>query len=180
MHGIIFNQLRQYILARLGPCGWLEVTEQAGVSSDSYRLGEIYPDEEMLVLVKTASARTGVPIPALLEDFGAFLAPALLRIYEPLIDPAWKILDILEHTESAIHTVVRLRDHLTAPPILVSRRPSLNEVTIQYQSGRRLCYVAKGIIHGLAEHFHQRVSVDEQRCMHKGADQCFFSVKLES
>jgi len=46
----------------------------------------------------------------LLEDFGALSRRILIDMYWALIEPEWKTLDLLEHTEEAIHKVVRLKN----------------------------------------------------------------------
>ncbi|HYJ78958.1 MAG TPA: heme NO-binding domain-containing protein, partial [Longimicrobiaceae bacterium] len=114
------NQLRRYAVGRLGRDGWGEVAADAGLPADGYQVTAFYPDEDLVKLVLAASKRAGAPVSALLEEFGVFLAPALLRVYEPLVDPAWRTLEVIEHTEEAIHTVVRARMEGAAPPALVS------------------------------------------------------------
>ena len=179
MHGIIMNQLQRYVVAQLGRDGWRELTHAAGVERDTYNVGEVYPDPELIALVMSAVRHTGTPLQALLQDFGAFLAPALLRVYAPLIDARWRTLDVIEHTEPTIHTVVRMRIPGAAPPALLSRRVSATEVEIDYRSERKLCSVAKGIATGMAAHFGERISLHETECMHRGDSRCLISVVLE-
>lgn len=179
MHGIIMNQFQRYVVAQLGREGWRELTSAAGVERDTYSLGEVYPDDELVALVVTAVRHTGTSLPVLLEDFGVLLAPALLRVYEVLINPRWRTLDVIEHTEPTIHTVVRMRIPGAAPPALLSRRVSPTEVEIDYRSDRKLCSVAKGIARGMAAHFGERISLEETECMHRGDPRCLISVVLE-
>jgi predicted hydrocarbon binding protein len=48
----------------------------------------------------------------------------------------------------------------------------VDEVVVVYQSGRRLCPVAKGIIRGIGAHYDDPLAVSEESCMHEGADVC--------
>ena len=52
---------------------------------------------------------TGQPTLALLEDFGQFIVPSLLRMYGHLLKAGWKSIDVIEHTEGTVHTVVRVQ-----------------------------------------------------------------------
>lgn len=179
MHGIVMTQFRQMVVDRLGRQGWEELTAAAGLAGADYKLGEVYPDEELMRLVLAAVRLTGTPLQTLLEDFGVFLAPTLLRVYEPLVDPRWRTLDVIEHTEAAIHTVVRIRDAGAAPPALLARRVSTTEVEIDYRSERKLCSVARGIATGMAAHFGERITITESECMHRRDGRCLISVVLE-
>ncbi len=102
---------------------------------------EVYPDEEIVALVATASQLTSTPVPVILEDFGAFLVPTLLKVYKGYIKAGWRTLDLLEHTESNIHKAVRLRDPGAEPPRLKVKRTSPTEVVIAYSSARNMCEV---------------------------------------
>jgi len=84
--------------------------KEAGLGQRNYDAFETYPDEEAGRLVATASRITGANAPAILEDFGEFIAPDLLEMYWALVKPEWKTLDVIEHTEEAIHEVVRLKN----------------------------------------------------------------------
>jgi hypothetical protein len=171
------NQFRQFAIERLGREGWREVAEAAGVPSEPFTIGHIYPDEVLGTLLAEAVPRAGMDSSALVEEFGVFIAPALLRIYEPLVDPAWRTLELIENTEEVIHTVVRARMPGAAPPPLDARRTGPHEVVIDYRSPRRLCALAKGIARGLAAHFGESVDIEESECMHAGDPCCLITVR---
>ncbi|HEX8245964.1 MAG TPA: heme NO-binding domain-containing protein [Longimicrobium sp.] len=177
MHGIVMNQFRQFVVERLGRDGWRELAEAAGVPPEPFEIGRIYPDQALGALVAEASRRTGEEADALVEAFGVFIAPALLRVYEPLVDPAWRTLDVIEHTEAVIHTVVRARMPGAAPPLLDTRREAPDRVVIDYRSPRRLCALATGIARGLALHFGETVEIGQAECMHAGDPRCLITVR---
>lgn len=182
MHGIIMNQLRRFVIDRLGRDAWPELTRAAGVPLPDKPLtvGTTYPDEYLAALLPVAIQVSGLPAEQLLEDFGVYLAPALLRVYEPLIDPGWQALDVIENTEAVIHTVVRQQNSGAAPPFLQVRRVSDDEVVLDYTSARRLCAVAKGIGRGMGEHFGETITVSETECMHRGDRCCRLWFRRES
>ena len=177
MHGFIFTELRDYVISRLGADAWPSLLERARIGPKSYLNYLDYPDEEAVLLVVTASEITGLPAGTILEDFGAFLAPHLFRIYRPLIDPGWKTLEFIETTESTIHDVVRSRNSRARPPTLRCRRVAPETVLLTYGSPRKLCAVARGIIRGLATHFGEKVEISERGCMLQGQPTCQIQVQ---
>ncbi|MBN1205287.1 MAG: heme NO-binding domain-containing protein [Myxococcaceae bacterium] len=175
MHGIIFNQLRGYALERLGEKGWETLLRQAGLPLRVYLAFQSYPDEEAEALVLAASKLTGMPVRALLEDFGESIAPSMMKIYRASIHPGWTILDVVINVER-IHERVR-RDSNVAQPRLECRRIDASSVHVTYSSPRKLCGMGIGFARGLARELGQRVEVHEHQCMYKGAPHCEFLVK---
>jgi hypothetical protein len=177
MHGFIFTELRDYVIARLGGDAWPTLLEKAHLGPKTYLNYRDYPDEEAVLLVVTASGVTGLPAPTILEDFGAFIAPHLFKIYRPLIDPSWRTLEFIENTEATIHNVVRARNSAARPPTLRCRRLGPETLVVTYGSPRKLCAVARGIIRGLATHFQEKVEIVERDCMLAGQPTCQIQVQ---
>lgn len=172
MHGIIFSELRKYVEAKTGDKSWDALTAKAGLSMKLYTPFGAYPDAEVVALVKAASEMMGRPVNAIFEDFGEFIAPSLISMYGHLLDPKWKTIDVLEHVENTVHTVVRVKNQGAAPPILKIARTGPSEAVLTYDSARRLCAVAKGIAKGVGKHFKENLSITETQCMHRGAPHC--------
>ena len=175
MHGIIFNELNRYALARMGEQGWEQLLKQAQLPKRIYLAFKSYPDEEAVALVTAASKMTGQPARAILEDFGEFIAPNLLRGYKAVLQPEWTVLDVVEHVER-IHDRVR-NDPLATPPHLVCHRVDAGTVKVSYTSKRQLCGVGIGFIKGIGREMGQPVEVVESQCMMKGAPSCEFQVR---
>jgi hypothetical protein len=176
MHGTIFVELKKYAEAKLGSEAWARLIDEAGLQ-DRYSAFEHYPDEHAGRLVATAARVTGQDAGAILEDFGEFIAPDLLEMYWALVAPEWKTLDVIEHTETAIHEVVRLEKPGASPPRLRVARTGPDEVLITYDSERRMCRVAVGIAKGLARHFQEAVEVEQPSCMLEGGSHCLIRVR---
>ncbi|PYQ42091.1 MAG: hypothetical protein DMF77_14115 [Acidobacteria bacterium] len=179
MHGIIFSELKKYVDDRLGGAAWGALLEKAGMPGRIFMSMQEYPDADAAKLVSTASAITGQPAQAILEDFGEFIAPDLLKMYASLIPKKWLTLDVIEHTEETIHTVVRRRNPGARPPELRCQRLGPDEVVIVYSSPRKMCGVAKGIARGMARHFNETVAIGESSCMLAGAKECRISVQRQ-
>jgi hypothetical protein len=180
MHGIIFSELKKYVDTKLGADAWTGLVHAAGLPTKIYMPIHTYPDQEAVALVSAASQITGQPVDAVLQSFGEFIVPDLLRMYGSLLKKEWKTLDVLEHTEETIHRVVRSQNPGAEPPRLQCTRLSATTLVIAYTSSRKMCGVAKGIVRGIAAEFGDKVIVSESTCMLKGGTKCEISVRLES
>jgi hypothetical protein len=129
-----------------------------------------------MAVVLHAAVDTGSELKDFLAAFGTFLAGGLLNVYRPFIDPTWKLLDVLEHTEASIHHAVRLNDPAAHPPRLSIDRVGPDRVEIDYRSPRMLCALAKGIVQGLSDHYGEPVRIEDLSCMYSGDGTCRLSV----
>jgi hypothetical protein len=172
MHGIVLSELQKFVVSKHAHAGWKAVTEKAGLAHKVYLAAGQYPDSEMVSLVTAASAVTGQELFEIVEAFGDFIVPSLLRMYGHLLEPGWKSLDVIEHTEGTVHTVVRKSDKDALPPKLHTRRTGPDTVVLIYDSPRKMCSLAVGIGKGLARHFGEALSIDQTQCMHRGGKFC--------
>lgn len=178
MHGIIHLELQQFVQQHFGEQAWQKLVRAAGLEQEIYTPLRAYPDSHVVRLVHEAERMTQLPASELLEQFGEYLVPTYLRIYGALLKPSWRTLEVLEHTEETIHRVVRTRQPGALPPRLTTRRTGAREVHINYESERRLCAVARGIVRGVAGHFGQKVKLRDLACMHRGDPSCVIAVQL--
>ncbi len=178
MHGLIFFYLHKF--AERVPAG-----SRGGTASSSSIGGQkhlpsgVYPDADATAMLGDLAAAAGRPLPELVTDFGEFLAPHLVKVAGAFVDPDWKTLDVVEHTEALIHRMVRSTNPGAAPPVLEVFRSAPDEIQVVYSSRRRLCALATGIIRGLATHFQERIAIEEPSCMLRGDPFCSFVVQRE-
>jgi hypothetical protein len=177
VHGIIFAELKKYVEANFGSETWPVLLNEAGLASKLYMNIQSYPDQDAVALVMTAARLTGRSAPAILQDFGEFVAEHLVSMYRSLVRPQWKTLELLENVERTIHTIVRARHPGAVPAQITCLRTGPQEVILTYRSARRMCPVAKGIVIGLGRHYQQHVTVDETQCTHRGAAACVMVVR---
>src|SRR4029077_6969715 len=180
MHGIILMEMKSFVDATFGEGVWRQLLADSQLSSQSYDAGHHYPDDHVRKIVESASHRTGLPVHTILEDFGKFIAPQLLSMYPSLIRPEWKTLEVIEHTEETIHTLVRAQYANAIPPYLRVHRTGPEDIVIFYDSPRKMCFIAKGIIKGLAKHFDETIRIKEERCMLSGAPDCTLLLTREN
>ena len=173
MHGLIFFYIQKFAdEATSGKTTWLKLRDTVTASDNRYLPNEVYPDEDAIELLQKIADTCGEPLPELIERFGEFLAPHLIKVASQKIDPTWRTLDLIENTEDIIHTMVRTAKPGAEPPVLETVRHSPNELHLVYSSSRQLCLLAKGITQGLANHYGETILIEETSCMHKGDPFC--------
>lgn len=182
MHGLIFFFIQKY--AESLPKGLVATADTGSGRSSmlrqagSYLPSGTYPDGEAVALLRAVADSRGQPLADTVAEFGEFLAPHLVKVAGPLVDPAWQTLDLVEHTEELIHAMVRVEKPGAEPPVLEVVRIDEQELHLVYSSRRRLCLLATGLIRGLARHFGENVVVEEPGCMLRGDAFCSFVVKV--
>lgn len=176
MHGVVFAELERFVTRSHGVEQWRLVLAQADMTSQVFVAVGTYPDADLMKLVQSASSVTRVPATQLLEGFGESIAPTLFSMYRTVIAKEWRTLDLVENTERVIHTVVRSRGG--TPPVLSTQRTDATHLVVTYGSQRKLCALARGIIRGIAKHYHEQVLIAETACMHTGAKNCRLELSL--
>lgn len=176
MHGLIFLQLQKFAQQKAGPQAWEILLKEANLPVTSYSPVRTYPDQEVIALVGAASRILKQTSSAILESFGEFIAPELIRLYGRLLDPKWKTLDLIENTEKLVHAAVRVGNPGAKPPVLDCVRTTENELQIIYSSDRQMCHLAKGIVNGLARHFGETITVTDDACILRGDPFCALQV----
>lgn len=178
MHGVIAYELERFAIERIGAQGWRRVLKPLGLEGATFTPVQSQPDSAVVALIGGLAREESTPVTSVLEDFGRWIAPRLLEIYAPLIDPAWDAAELLEHAEDVIHRAVRMRDPDATPPVLDARRLGPQTIELDYSSPRRLCAFATGLIDGLASSFGRTTRIRQDQCMEHGAPLCTFVVDI--
>jgi hypothetical protein len=160
MHGSIFVFLKRFVETQHDFSTWQKLLENADLTDQNFDLHTIYPDEDLYRIVHEASALTGLDRDSLYEKFGEFLIPDLLLMYNRYIDPNWRTMDMIEYTESTMHTAVRKEDAGTDPPVLHVTRLQKNKLIIDYYSKRKMGSLAVGMIKGIAKYYNEAEFID--------------------
>ena len=178
VYGIIFFFLQKFAdVAATGSTSWKGVRASTATSAAKFLPSGVYPDADAVAILTTIAETTGRPLPSILEEFGQFLAPHLVKVAGPVVDPAWRTLDLIEHTEAIIHTMIRNTTPGAAPPVLEAVRQSPYELHLVYSSARRLCPLAVGLMRGIAAHYRETIRIEEPSCLLRGDPFCSFVVE---
>lgn len=159
MHGMIHTELRKFVVENYNEDTWETILAKAGLKGKKYLTMQNYSDKETLAIVGAAVEVSGIPLEDLLETFGKFIAPDLIRMYRTLVDPDWTTKEFLINIEGTMHKAVRDRNIGAKPPVLSFRDIGENKLHFTYNSSRDLIPVAIGIMKGVAEQYDETVQV---------------------
>ena len=178
MHGLIFFYMQKFADSLSAGAGSAVESSATLVREPGrYLPSGVYPDAEAMGILEGLAAGLSRPLPSVLAEFGEFLAPGLVKVAGPWIDPSWRTLDLIQNTESLIHSMVRSAQPGAEPPVLETVRVSVDELQLVYSSRRRLCVLAAGLMHGMARHYGEKIDVSESSCMHQGDAFCSFTIR---
>jgi len=155
MHGSIFVLLKRFIERKYDYSTWVKLLEATGINGVVYTMHDLYPTHELFAILNKASDTTGIAVYELMEEFGEFLVPDLLLVYNKYINPVWRTYDMLLNTETSMHGAVKKQDSRTNPPMLLVTKKGNRQLIVDYYSKRRMSGVAIGIIKGIARHYNE-------------------------
>ncbi len=135
------------------------------------------PDSEALGLLEAVSEACSESLEETHGHFGEYVADHLVRVAGSLVDPSWGTLEIVEHADDLIRSLVHDQQEYAAPPVHESVRISPTELHLVYYSRRKMCAVAAGIIKGMSVRFGDPVAIEETACMRRGAPFCSFVIR---
>ncbi len=178
MYGHLFIGLKEYVESEFDADTWITVINKSGSSSADYKVLLNYPDSEFTDLISAFASVTGNSVPATMELFGKYMAHFFTRMYGVFFKEDWNFFDLMEHVEDTMHRNLRMYNPGLHPPELAYTRISTDEVSITYNSHRKLCTFAIGLIKGFAEHYKEKISVTEKTCLLQQDNACRISIKV--
>lgn len=159
MRGVIFTELFELIEEKFGYDRLDDVIDASSLDNDgAYSATGNYSFEELVRIVVSLSEQTGIPVPALLEVYGEYLFPKLLKVLPELSKDA-DILEFVESVENHIHVQVRKLYPDAELPTFELLSSSPDKLEFYYVSKKNIPELAKGLIIGASKHFKQAVDV---------------------
>lgn len=180
MHGLILTSLRNFIVSMSDEKVWKEICRAANVENPYYLPIKTYPDSEVMQICMIAAQKYRIPQSQFLEEFGKFLSGELMKHYKNWVHPDWDSLDFLLNTQCVMHAVAKRVSMLPTenpdPPTLSVRRLDEKHLELVYQSPRKLCHLAKGLIIGVGHYYKEPLHVEHPTCMLRGDRTCTFII----
>ncbi|ARN73216.1 heme NO-binding domain-containing protein [Oceanicoccus sagamiensis] len=179
MKGIVYTLFQDMVEDEFGLEVWELLIEQSSLASEGiYTSVKTYPDEEMVQLITQLSAHTGTPAPALIEHFGHYLLPNLMGTLPATISRYSDLWSFMSAIDDVIHLEVqKLNPDALTPEIRVLEHQG-DHMDVSYQSPRKLCFLAIGLIKQAGLHFNTPVDVAHKQCMHDDHTNCVLSIHL--
>lgn len=173
MIGTFFVLMRRLVVSDSGPEAWIHLLREARLDHCVFTAEQSYPDAYAARLLNTAAEAAGVSREELLEAFGRFAAPELLREHPELIQPGWTVLECIERTAQAAQVM------LAGTDLTVAHLPD-GELVVTLALPKHLCSLAKGVLLGLGDHYGELVHVTETGCSQHGEPGCTFAVRSQT
>src|SRR5258705_2409324 len=167
MKGVVFDLLEQVIVREHGEDTWDNLLTRAGLGGAYTTLGT-YADDDLFRLVAEASKVLELPAQDIIRWFGREALPLLAASYPEFFSPHRTTRSFILSLNDIIHPEVRkVYPGADVPWFSMSETPS-GDVVMGYDSARRLCAFAEGLIQGAAAHYGEPVVIDQPTCMLRG------------
>lgn len=171
MKGIVFNLLEKVVTDAHGEAAWETLLDQTRLKGAYTSLGN-YPDEELYQLVGAASTLLKQPAADIVRWFGRSCIPHFARLYPDFFRPHQSAREFVLTLNDIIHPeVLKLYPGAEVPRFEFETRGP-NTVSIGYQSHRKLCAFAEGLVEGTADHYEESVRVEQSECALRGGPRC--------
>jgi predicted hydrocarbon binding protein len=182
MHGLIFVTWEKYLSQRFSGPVIKQYQDAIGRTPSTAPLASHVYDDDLLLAAVTAMHETSkFPVDTLLREFGHyFLINGLTRhLCAYILTQVKSARDLLLAMHDAHEQMSRLPDGLT-PPLFryAAYRGRPNELTLIYDSPRKLCPLLMGAIEGAAERYGEQTAIHEQTCMRRGDAACTIKIRF--
>ncbi len=180
MKGAVFIAFNQMVEDQVGIDTWERLlAEVIPESGGIYTSVEDYPDSELFSMVGALSTIVNVPVPTLVEQFGAYLFDVLNTKYPMFSEEKKDFFEFIKSIDGVIHREVRkLYDNPNLPDLDCEQIDEKN-LSIKYQSPRKLCFLAEGLIRGAAKYYNVNYALEHKSCMHDGCDHCLLQLSIQ-
>jgi hypothetical protein len=172
MHGLIFVTWEKYLSERFSGSLLKQYQEAIGRTPSTAPLASrVYDDDLLLSAVTTMHHISRLPVETLLQEFGHyFIVNGLTRhLCAYILTQVHGARELLLAMHDAHQQMSRLPDGLTPPLFKYAAYPGkIDELTLIYDSPRKLCSVLVGAIEGAAERYGEQVVIYERTCMRRG------------
>jgi hypothetical protein len=169
--GVVFNLLEEIVSREYGEESWDALLEATGLEGAYTSLGG-YPDGELMGLVAAAACSFDESTEQVVRWFGRNAIPLLARSYPSFFTPHGSTRSFLLTLNDIIHPEVRKLYPGADVPVFDYDVSSNDLLMIGYQSPRKLCAFAEGLIEGAADYYSEAASICQPTCMNRGDAKC--------
>ena len=174
MKGVVFNLLEQLVARDFGEDTWDGLLDASSLDGVYTSLGT-YPDQDFGKLVSAASYALAMPADDVVLWFGRNALPLFAEHYPQLFTPHDSTRSFVLTLNDIIHPEVRkLYPGADVPEFDFEVRDG--GVVMGYRSPRKLCSFAEGLLLGAADHYGERLTVEQPVCMKRGDAQCVLEI----
>jgi len=180
MKGMIFTALADLVERDYGLATWQKALDSCDcTNSGAYSAGGSYPDHEILCLVGFLCEELDLPKEFVLRRFGESLFESLKASHPYFLTPHADTKSFLLSIKDVIHKdVEKLHPGTSLPWLSYASEETPKHLTMLYQSKRKLCFLAEGLILGAANHFECEIALIHSRCVYRGDENCQLDIQF--
>ena len=172
--GYVFNLLEQIVSRDYGEDTWDALLEASDLDGVYTSLGS-YADADLMKLVGAAATELDLSPDEVVCWFGRNALPLFARQYPQLFEPHDSTRSFVITLNEIIHPEVRkLYPGADVPVFTFASRDGL--LVMGYRSPRKMCAFAEGLLHGAADYFEERLTIEQPQCMNRGDDRCLLEI----
>lgn len=178
MKGVVFRYLSNFVTENYGYEAWLQGIEQSDLETPEgvYVGPGEYPDSDLFALVGTFSEMTKIAVPDLVYAFGKFLFHGFHKDFPHFFVKPKNTKELLLSIQDVIHVEVRKLHPGAKTPKFTYEDPGEGKLIMHYDSPRKICFLARGLMEEAGKVYNEKVEVEETQCVHQGAEHCVFSI----
>lgn len=173
--GVLFDVVREVVADLLGEETWDQAVEDAGLEGAYTSLGN-YPDGDLAALVTLLSEAAGLSVEDTLRTVGIH-GWKHLEVRQPeLVDGSDDMGTLLHSLNGVVHTEVRKLYPDSVVPMFQITDQGPDHWLVTYDSERRLCHLAEGLLLGFAQSRNIDASITHLSCVNSGDPSCVLDV----
>jgi hypothetical protein len=176
MKGSIFNALETLVLELKDTLYWENLLVKHAPKGRCYIGVNDYPDTELYAMVNAICEELQLTLDEVLALFGRHLFAHLMHHYEVVVSRFAHFEALILNINNVIHKEVNKLHNGANLPIMRCMMIASGHIEIHYNSPRKLCILAEGLIYGAGEHFDMAVKITHPQCQHRGAEACILNV----
>jgi hypothetical protein len=159
LKGLVFTTFYDFCEDQVGADALDEIIEAADLPhAGGYTSVGTYPFDEMVALITAYVRRSGLTMPVVMEQFGAFCFASWVKKFPHLFADR-DLFDVLANINDFHESEVRkLYPDAELPSFEVAARTA-HYIVLEYKSCKPLADLAVGVIRGAGEHLGSPVSV---------------------
>jgi hypothetical protein len=160
MKGIVFTEFLELVETKFGLKTVQDIIDACDLKTNGvYTSIGTYNHKEMFQMVGKLSEIKDIPIPDLLQTYGAFFFGVLSSSYPKFMDKN-NLFSFLESIDGYIHPEVLKLYPDAELPRFSSKIINETEMQLVYESSRKMSDFAIGLIKGAAEYYDSPVQID--------------------
>jgi predicted hydrocarbon binding protein len=169
--GSIFIALNEMVVEKYGLGTWLDIIDYAGVEG-IYTSTQNYDDSELTALVETICLQLAAPADQVVRNFGEYLFDYLHKAHPVFANAQPDFFSFIDSIDGVIHVEVHKLDESANTPHISVKKVESDVAILQYQSPRKLCHLAEGLLLGAARLYGINIEISQPKCMHDGEESC--------